>query len=329
MILVTGATGFLGHSLTPRLVAEGFSVRALVRPSSDTTFLEQLGVELAYADDITDGEAVTRACLGCDQIVHAAGRFRFWGEPQAFWRTNVEGTATVLAAAAAAEVKRFVYISTVAVVGDTTGMTLVDETSPCRPQEPYQQTKWEAERRVLACFREEGLPAVILRPGAYYGPWGRYAFNRLFFEEPLRGWRIKVNHGRYITFPLFVSDKAEAIVLALAKGRPGEIYNISGRSIDHSTANAIVSELAGISHWRLNVPAQPVVLLARVWTALSRYTHREPFYPINMASYVFQDWNISIEKAESELGFVPTPFEVGAKKTLEWYWEQGLLKRRG
>jgi dihydroflavonol-4-reductase len=328
MILVTGATGFLGHHLVPRLVDEGYAVRALVRPSSDTAFLEQLGVELAYADDITESEAVHRACQGCSQVVHAAGRFRFWGDERDFWRDNVIGTETVLATAVAAQVERFIYVSTVAVVGDTSGLSVVDETSPCRPQEPYQRTKLAAEGRVLDNFCQHGLPVVILRPGAYYGPWGRYAFNRLFFEEPLRGWRIKVNHGRHTTFPTFVPDMAQAIVLALARGRPGEIYNIAGHSLDHNIANAIVSDLAGIGHWRLNVPTRPIVFLARVWTALSRFTHSEPFYPINMRSYVFQDWNVSIKKAESELGFVPTPFAVGARKTLAWYWDQGLLKRR-
>ena len=70
-----------------------------------------------------------------------------------------------------------------------------------------------------------------------------------------------------------------------------------------------------------------VLLLARAWTALSKFTGREPFYPINMAPYVFQDWHISYQKATAELGFQPTPFAEGARQTLEWYWQQGLLKR--
>ena len=91
--------------------------------------------------------------------------------------------------------------------------------------------------------------------------------------------------------------------------------------------NGIISDLAGISHWRLNIPTWAVLWLARTWTALSRYTKREPFYPINLAPYVFQDWRVSTEKAERELGFVPTPFEEGAKATLEWYWDQGYFLR--
>ena len=327
MILITGATGFLGHHLVPRLVALGYTVRALVRPNSNTQFLRNLGVELAYADDITDVAAVTQACAGCDQIIHAAGLFRFWGDAAEFWQTNVEGTTAVLQAACTHPIKRLIYISTIAVVGKPPTNRPIDETTPCNPQEPYQQSKLEAEKRVLAAFAQDGLPAIVLRPGAFYGPYGRYAFNRLFFEEPLRGWRIKVDDGRHITFPVFVPDVVQGVALALRNGRFGEIYNICGDSLTHNEVNAIVNEIAGIGNWRLNFPTWMVLLLARSWTALSKVTGREPFYPINMAPYVFQDWHVSYQKAAKELGFRPTLFAEGARQTLEWYWQEGLLKR--
>jgi nucleoside-diphosphate-sugar epimerase len=325
MVLVTGATGFLGHNLIPRLCRAGYQIRALVRPSSDVSFLLKNGVELAYAEDITDDVAVLRACQGCQAVVHAAGHFRFWGSLPTFWQTNVEGTAAVLAGAQAAGVERFVHISTVVVIGKTEKGQVIDETTPRQPLDPYQRTKMEGENLVQAYHQEQGLPTIILRPGAFYGPWGHYAFNRLFFEEPLKGWRIKVDKGHHITFPVFVSDVAQAIELALKNGRVGQTYNISGPSLSHQEVNTIVSDLAGISHWRLNVPTAAVVSLAKVWTILSRYTRREPFYPINMAPYVFQDWIVSSEKARKELSFSPTLFAEGVEQTLKWYWDNDLL----
>jgi dihydroflavonol-4-reductase len=325
MILVTGATGFLGHNLIPRLHQAGYRLRALVRPSSDVDFLVRNQVELAYAEDITDTTAVRKACQGCRFIIHAAGHFRFWGSVPTFWQTNVEGTATMLAGALEAGVERFVHVSTVVVVGKTFPGQVIDETHPCQPLDPYQRTKLEGERLAMAYYQEQGLPVVILRPGAFYGPWGHYAFNRLFFEEPLRGWRIEVNNGQHITFPVFALDVALAIQLALKNGRPGQIYNISGQSLSHDQVNAIVSDLAGISRWRFNIPTRAVVSLARVWTLLSRYTRQEPYYPVNMAPYVFQDWLISSEKARLELGFSPTPFAEGVETTLKWYWQKKLL----
>lgn len=328
MILITGATGFLGHNLVPRLCQAGYAVRALVRPHSNVTFLQELGVELAYTPDISDTDALIAASQGCDTLIHAAGLFRFWGDLSDFWRTNVGGTAAALEAAHTTGVKRFIHISTIAVVGQAPAQAIITEETPCRPQEHYQRTKYEAEQLALHYHDAHGLPVVVLRPGAFYGPWGRYAFNRLFFEEPLRGWRIKVDNGRYITFPVFVADVVQGVLLALQKGTSGQIYNICGQSLDHNSVNAVVSDLAGISQWRFNIPRQFVLTLAAAWTFLSRFTGREPFYPINMEPYVFQDWHVSTQKAEQELGFKPTPFAVGVKETLDWYWEQGILKRK-
>lgn len=324
MILVTGATGFLGHHLIPTLHAAGHPIRALVRPSSNVDFLLPYQVELAYSPDISDQQSVAQACQGCQYVVHAAGHFRFWGGLPAFWQTNVAGTAAVMAGALTAGVERVVHISSLVVVGKTYPGRVIDEEHPCQPQDNYQRTKLESELLALAYWRERGLPVVILRPGAYYGPWGRYGFNRLFFEEPLRGWRIKVDGGRHITFPVFAGDVARVAASALTAGRAGEIYNVCGYSLEHNEANAIISDLAGIGRWRVNVPATAVVTLARLWTALSRHTGKEPFYPINMKPYVFQDWIVSSEKARVEMRFEPTPFAVGAKATLEWYRKENI-----
>ena len=197
MIFVTGAIGFLGRHLIPCLLDAGYQVRALVRPTSDILFLQQLGIELVYAGDISDATAVSRVCQGYSQVIHTAGQFRFWGNSYNFWQTNVAGTAAVLEAASAADVSRFIHISSFAVVGTPPQKGQIDAQTPCKPQEPYQHSKLEAEQLALAYHRARDLPVIVLRPGAFYGPGGRYGFNRLFFEEPLRGWRIQVNNGRF------------------------------------------------------------------------------------------------------------------------------------
>ncbi|MCB0015342.1 MAG: NAD-dependent epimerase/dehydratase family protein [Anaerolineales bacterium] len=326
MILVTGATGFLGHSLIPQLIATGEPVRVLVRPSSDIDFLQGYDIEVAYADDIADCEAALAAAQGCRAIIHAAGLFRFWGDYDSFAATNVAGTRALLEAARQVGADRFIYISTVAVIGEPRPGVVIDECYACEPQDPYQQSKLEAEKLVRHYGREYQLPAIILRPGAFYGPWGHYAFNRLFFAEPLRGWRIMVNKGRHITFPVYVPDVARAIVQALAQGRPGETYNISDTAITHREVYDLVSDAAGISRWRLNVPTGLVVLLARAWTWLSHYTRKEPFYPINMSHYVFADWVVNSDKARCDLGFVPTPIETGVQNTVDWYRQHEFRK---
>ena len=326
LILVTGATGFLGHNLVSFLVSSGYPVRALVRPASSWQYLRDLGVELAWGD-VTDAESVRRAVEGCRYVAHGAGLFRFWGNPQAFERTNVHGTANVMEAAQRANAEKVVHISTIAVVGNPPPGTVIHEDTPLHPVDAYQFSKRDGENMVRMYHRSTRLPVVILRPGAFYGPWGHYAFNRLFFEDPLKGLRIQVHWGKRYTFPVFVPDVARAILAALLRGQAGETYNVSGESLTHRRANVVISRLAGISAWRLNVPAGLMVALAGAWTRLAERTGREPYYPINLAGYVFNDWKVSSAKAQAELGFAATPFEEGARQTLEWYWDMGLFKR--
>ncbi len=323
-VLVTGATGFLGRNLCPYLVERGYRVRALARRTSDWRFLAERGVEIVWGD-VQDPASVREAVAGCMAVIHAAGYFRFWGPRERYWGVNVEGTRNVVRAAQEAGVRRFVHISTVAVVGQPRPGTVIDETYPCRPVDEYQRTKWEGERIVREAA-DEGLPALILRPGAFYGPWGRYAFNRLFFEDFLRGLRLQVHGGRRYTFPVFVPDLCRVIEAALHRGRVGEIYNVADRSRRHAEIYEIVARIAGTSAWRINVPALPMLALAWVWTRLADLTGREPYYPLALASYVFYDWKVSSEKARRELGFEPTPFEEGVRQTLEWYWAQGILR---
>jgi dihydroflavonol-4-reductase len=323
VILVTGATGFLGRNLCPYLVEQGHPVRALVRSTSDAGFLRDLGVELVQGD-VRHPDSVRQAVRGCRWVVHAAGKFRFWGRREDFFDINVRGTAAVAQATLGAGVERLIYISTIAVIGAPRSGQLLDEQVQCAPCDDYQRSKLKAEELLLSRHRETGLPAVVLRPGAFYGPWGRYAFNRMFFEDPLKGLPVGVHYGKRVTFPAFVPDVVRVIEAALTQGRPGEIYNVAGPSLTHAEVHRTISRLAGIRPWRINPPAWTLIGLARLWTFVARYTRREPYYAINMVPYVFCDWQTTSAKAQRELGFVPTSFEEGARQTLAWYRQQGI-----
>ncbi|MEJ2707952.1 MAG: SDR family NAD(P)-dependent oxidoreductase [Anaerolineales bacterium] len=339
LVCVTGATGFLGRHLVRQLLEGGYRLRLLVRENSDTQWLQHSRyanwwkeIELVTGD-ITESASVQRAVQGCRQVVHAAGRFRFWGPMEKFAQVNIHGTETVARAAAQAGVQRFVHISSLAVIGHPPPGETIDESTPCQPVDPYQCSKLEAEALVRRLVRTRNLPAVILRPGAFYGPGSTYGFNRLFILDPLKGLRIQVNHGQNIIFPVFIRDVAQAITLTLKKnwsgaGPQGEIYNISDQSVTHASVNRLVSELAGISAWRLNVPDWVMIQVARLLEARARQNGKEPFYPLNLRHYVFQDWKVSHEKARRELGFEPTPLKPGLESTLAWCNEMGLIRTK-
>lgn len=307
------------------LARRGYHLRALARRTSDTSFLETLGVEIARGD-VTDAASVTAAMAGCDYVVHAAAHFRLWGPPLPFIKTNIEGTRNVLEAALAARVKKFIHISTVIVVGPQPPGVIITEETPCQPYptDNYALTKYRGER-VAHTFVNKGLPVVILRLGALYGPHGHYAFNRLFFEEFLHNWRVQVHQGRHFIFPCYVGDAAWAIEAALKRGRVGQIYNISNQSISHREANSIVSCLANRSSWRINFPGWLMIEFSRILEFIALFTRREPFYPKNLEPYVFNDWIVDFSKAQLELGFVPSTFVEGAQRTLDWYRSIGYV----
>jgi dihydroflavonol-4-reductase len=301
-------------------------LRALARPTSDTAFLEALGVEIARGD-VVDATSVYAATQGCDYVVHAAAHFRLWGPPEDFIPPNIKGTRHVLEAALAAGVKKFIHISTIIVVGPQESGVIITEETPCKPYptDNYAKTKQIGES-LARSYVHRGLPVVVLRLGALYGPHGHYGFNRLFFEEFLHNWRVQVHRGQHIIFPCYVGDAAKAIEAALKRGRGGTVYNISNRSISHREANQIVSRLAHRSSWRINFPGWLIVGFARLLELIARFTKREPFYPINLTPYVFRDWMVDSSKAERELGFTSSTFAEGARRTLDWYRSIGYVK---
>lgn len=314
-LLVTGATGFLGKHLLPILLDSGIPLRLLVRDASKISLPPTASVTFAQAD-LTDPPGVRAALEGCCAVIHAGALFRFWGSAPQFERTNLQGTRNLLEAAqSVGGIERFIHISTIAVIGKTPANETITEETRCLPQDDYQRSKYAAEQ--LALHSE--LPVIVLRPGAFYGPGSTYGFNRLFIGEPLSGWRVQVEKGRRLIFPVYVRDVAQAALLALQRGKPGQIYNICDDAVSHAQVNEMVSRLAGISTWRLNVPAKLMLLLAALMEQAAALSHREPFYPLNLRHYVFQDWRVSNAKARHELGFVPTPLVDGLRETIAWY----------
>ena len=317
-VFVTGATGFLGRYLLAALCRSGLRVRALVRRPADHPWLAQYAGVEAVPGDVLNESALARAAEGCRYAIHAAGLFRFWGDAADFEHTNVGGTERVIAAAQAAGCERIVHISTVYLIGTPPADREIDETYVPQPADPYQQSKLQAEQVALRAA-ETGAPVIVLRPGAFYGPHGHYAFNRLFFRDPMRGLIMQLNGGRYIILPVYVADVAQAALLAFTRGRVGEIYNICDAPIAHKAAYDIICREARLWFPRLTLPDWVGIAAARALETIAHVTRREPFYPLNLRSYVYNYWRVSNAKARTELDFVPTPFEHGARRTIAWY----------
>src|SRR5512145_2423837 len=221
MIFVTGGTGFLGRHLLPQLCRAGYSLRVLTRHPAQYAWLKRYPRLEVIQGDLLDADVLKRAAQGCRYVVHAGGMFRFWGDERAFQTTNIQGTQNVIQAAELAGVERFIHVSTVALIGQPDPAHVIDETYPPNPADAYQRSKWQAEQLAMQAYQERGLPLVVLRPGAYYGPLGRYAFNRLFFKDPMRGIIMQINGGSYIIFPAYIEDVVQGVLKGLDCARLG------------------------------------------------------------------------------------------------------------
>src|SRR5262249_45999534 len=171
--LVTGANGFLGAAVARALLAEGRHVRALVRPRSDRRNLANLDVEIAEGD-LNDPASLRGAARGCAAVFHVAADYRLWvADPAPMYKTNVEGSVNMLDAAADAQVGRFVYTSSVAVLGINPDKTPADETTPVTLEQMigvYKRSKFLAEQAVARRAKELGLDVVIVNPSTPIGP---------------------------------------------------------------------------------------------------------------------------------------------------------------
>ena len=171
--LVTGATGFVGAAVARALLRQGWSVRALVRLQSDRRNLAPLALEVVDGD-LNDAESLQRAAAGCEALLHVAADYRLGArDPQALYRTNVEGTRNVLHAARAAGIGRIVYTSSVATIGLPADGTPGDETTPVSVADMighYKRSKFLAEQ--VAREAAASCDVVIVNPSAPIGPWG-------------------------------------------------------------------------------------------------------------------------------------------------------------
>lgn len=206
-VVVTGATGFIGRHLVERLLQEEARLEIVTRNRRRVP-QEWQGRSSVMEKDIAEGtfQLDSRA----EVVFHCAGEIR---DPRRFYKANVEGTRNVLNACVRNGIKRFVYLSSVGVIGMEKPGTF-DETSPCFPKNDYEQSKLEAEKLALETGQREGLSVAILRPSIVYGPGklsGRDSFLSLI-RSIKRGYFRYIGTKKSIYNIICVGDIVEALL---------------------------------------------------------------------------------------------------------------------
>lgn len=322
-VLVTGGTGFVGSAVIRALLERGESVRAMTRAGSDPTLLDGLDVECIHGD-LDEPESLKRAVAGCKALFHVAADYRLWvPKPEQIYRTNVDGTKSLMLAAAEAGAARIIYTSSVATLGLTGDTRPADEETPSTIDDMvghYKRSKYLAEQAVHTLIAEQGLPAVIVNPSAPVGP-------RDIKPTPTGRLILDLAKGRlpaYVDTGLnvvHVDDVAAGHLLAFDQGRIGERYILGGENMRLGEIVKTVAEIAQVKPPKLKLPIGPLMPIAYAIEAIWRLSGKksEPFITVDGLRMAKKLMFFSSDKAKRDLGYQPRPATEAFKDAITWF----------
>jgi len=324
-ILITGATGFIGTTLTQKLAEDGHIVHALYRSKEKAKIIEHRNVRL-FKGDITDYRSVESAVRSCEAVFHMAAYARVWAkDASTFNRTNVQGTVNVLDAAWKEGVKKIVFTSTAGVLGPSAGEIVTESTQrEIGYFSEYERTKAQAEEKISELIRK-GLEIVVVNPTRVYGPGilsesnGITKMIKLYSQGKFR-W-IPGN-GESIGNYVYVDDVVEGHILALKKGRSGEKYILGGHNISYNRFFEQLSSATGQNRRMIKLPLPLMLGFAYLLSLRAKVFGIPPLITPPWVKRYLHNWKVSSEKAINELGYQITQLDKGLKKTLDWLKEE-------
>jgi nucleoside-diphosphate-sugar epimerase len=318
-ILVTGANGFIGSHICEALLDKNYSVRALVRKTSDISNIENLKLKRIYGD-LTDPASLKEAVSGVDGVISNAGLTKAV-DGDKFHAVNAAGTENLLRACAEGKpgLQRFVQISTAAASGPADSMSPLTEDANPEPLTRYGVSKLQSEKAVMKYG--DRFPAIVLRPLAVYGPRDKEMLS--FFKIIKFGIKPTFGPGECYTNFTYVKDLAATVVKALEKHVPsGSIYFVAERrSYSFSEAGDIISEVMGRSALDVHIPVTLLRIAGKVNETVARFRKRPSIFTAEKALEISRKyWLVDVSKLEREMGFTcPTSFRDGVRQTVEWY----------
>jgi len=329
---VTGGTGFIGATLTKRLINEGHEVRVLARNPEKAKSLFGDRVTIVTGD-LLDGAALHKGLKGVDYVFHLAAAVGDYGPKKEFFRVNRDGTLALVDAAAAAGVARFIYMSSNAVIGMKREKITTEETPYSNTGGYYGISKGIAERAILKRHREEGFPGVILRPPAVYGPGSPNWVLRIV-ELMKEGRMPLIGNGRGICWLIYIDNLIDATMLTLTNDHAlGEIFIVTDDrslppgALTWKTYFNTLAETAGFPPVKKNIPESLAKVLARIMYALYVVFGKKPLLTPMGVGIMTTQTGISCEKAKEVLGYSPRiDLKEGMRRVVEQLRAEGVIE---
>src|SRR5215470_16671152 len=321
LAFVTGATGFLGSHVARVLAEQGAQLRLLVRPTSNLKNLEGLNAQTATGD-LRDGASLEKAMSGCDTVFHVAADYRLWvRDPHEMYRSNVEGTRALLAAARKNGVRRVVYTSSVATVGFRADGQPADEESPVSLADMighYKRSKFMAEQIAMEAGRS-GMDVVAVNPTTPIGeqdvkptPTGRIVVDFLKRKFP-----AYVETGLNL---VDVRECARGHLAAFEKGKSGERYILGGEDLTLKQILDKLSQITGLPSPTVKLPYFFAFAAGVVDEAVTgMILRREPRATVDTVRMGKKKMFASSAKAERELGWKLVPVDDALRRAVDWF----------
>jgi dihydroflavonol-4-reductase len=318
---ITGGTGLLGGAILEALLREGRDVSALCRSAESRSKLEAMGATPVEAD-LLDPEGLEKAMIGCDVVYHAGGMNVFCVKNRsALFEVNVQGSLNVVEAALRAGVRRVVYTSSAATIGEKSG-TVGREDSMHRGWflSEYERSKYEAERAVLDLARSKDLDLVCVNPSSAQGP-GRAGGTAKIIIYYLTG---KLKYFVNTRFSIVdMDDCSRGHILAEQNGRSWNRYVLNGGTISAIDALGLMARITGVKYVPRFIPGRLAIGAAGVASNVFRLRGKSPPVCSEMVRTLVHGHAYDGTRAARELGFEYTPIEDTLERTVRWLIDQG------
>jgi nucleoside-diphosphate-sugar epimerase len=323
--VVTGANGFVGSHLVDLLLEKGFTVRCVVRKSSDLKWLKGKKVEF-YDCGLLNKEGLRKALADASYIFHAAGIVKA-KKPGDYYRGNVETIQVLLETAQEFRnnIERFVVISSQTASGPTLGEQPITEEEECKPITTYGRSKLEEER--ISHKYMNKFPITICRAPAVYGERDTEIF--IFFRNFYLGLFTTIGFSEKLISLIHVSDLVNGIYLAAVNENGiGETYFIgSEKYYTWEEVGEITASVINKKPFRIKVPHFAVYIIAAIAQFISMFTSKAATINLEKARDITREkWICDTSKAVRELGYrQKISLEEGIERVIEWYKKMGWL----
>jgi len=322
MILVTGASGFLGSSALKYLDAKGYRVAGLVRKTSNLKRVKEYKHLLRYGD-ILEPDTLKNALEGCEILIHCAARSMDWGRKRDFEKANITGVKNLInACIERGKLKKLIYVSSANVSGfGKIGIPeAVNGVSGLKFS--YSKSKLKGEKIARELCAKNGVELIILRPSAVYGPedW-KWSYEMI--DHLAKSYWPLVKRGKALFTPLYIRNFCQALELAVNKKGVEGVYNVTdGVTVSWYEFCERIAFYLGVNPRYRNFPYPVAIGVAFLYEYFFKifFPLKEPRITIYRVIRSSKNFHYSCNLIVERFGYIPDQnVDSHIKETVDWY----------